>query len=270
MTPNAELDAAVAEALRRARVAWPAIAVDDREFAQALASRVTEGADPVAFLGTLHVEDVYLAIACAAGTQAALAEFEVRYAHEIRSTVRGMGYTETVADETLQTMRHALFVAGPGAQPKILNYRGEGTLGGWLRAVAARYAIRVGQKSTPAVTELCETVAAAHDDLEVDYLKRMYGATFQDAFREALDALDPADRLLLKQRFRHQLGVEDLGVFYGVHASTVSRRVALARELLVAAIRKAMMRRLGIDRDDVSSILRLIQSSVDITLSTVA
>jgi RNA polymerase sigma-70 factor (ECF subfamily) len=112
--------------------------------------------------------------------------------------------------------------------------------------------------------------AAADDDLELGYLKRRYAATFQEAFREALAAIPTKDRLLLKQRLRHHLSLEDMGAIYAVHASTVSRRVAEARERLVAETRDAMMRRLNVGRAEVSSILRLIYSEVDVTLSTVA
>ncbi len=71
-------------------------------------------------------------------------------------------------------------------------------------------------------------------------MKKQYGAAFERAFAQAFAALSVEDRLLLKQRLRHQLGVVELGKLYGVNAGTISRRVAAARERLVAATRSEM------------------------------
>ena len=73
-------------------------------------------------------------------------------------------------------------------------------------------------------------------------MKKTYGEVFQRAFAIALAAMSADDRLLLKQRFRHQLTVEDLGALHSVHAGTISRWVAAARERLVKATRAEMMR----------------------------
>jgi RNA polymerase sigma-70 factor (ECF subfamily) len=62
--------------------------------------------------------------------------------------------------------------------------------------------------------------------------------------------------------------VTELGVLHGVHASTISRWVTDARSRLVAGTRSAMMRRLRLGGPEVSSILRLIHSEIDISLST--
>jgi RNA polymerase sigma-70 factor (ECF subfamily) len=62
--------------------------------------------------------------------------------------------------------------------------------------------------------------------------------------------------------------VVELGALYGVHASTASRRVTEARDRLVAATRDVMMKRCNLGRAEVSSILRLIQSEIDLSLST--
>ena len=63
------------------------------------------------------------------------------------------------------------------------------------------------------------------------------------------------------------MGVVELGVLYGVNAGTISRRVAAACAALSEATRAIMMRELGVGRGDVSSVLRLIESQLEITLS---
>jgi hypothetical protein len=50
--------------------------------------------------------------------------------------------------------------------------------------------------------------SAPAGDLELEYMKKTYGEAFQRAFAVALAAMPADDRLLLKQRFRHQLTVD--------------------------------------------------------------
>jgi RNA polymerase sigma-70 factor (ECF subfamily) len=266
-----ELAEELASAIRRAREAWPGNEVDDERFAAELARRVPAGSSPAQALASIHVADVYLAVACALGNAFALAEFDRRHAPEIRSTVTRMGFSQSIADETLQVMREELFVVAPAREPRILNYAGASELRSWLRAVAARTGLRVGREPRHKTTELHEALSAANDDdLEIDYLKRTYGDLFQQVFAEALAGLEASERLLLKQRFSHQLSIEDLARLYGVHGSTASRRVTDARERLLMAVRDGMMQRLNVGRAEVSSILRLIHSQLDITLSSLA
>jgi RNA polymerase sigma-70 factor, ECF subfamily len=150
----------------------------------------------------------------------------------------------------------------------IASYGGRGALRQWLRAVASRTGLRLRPDPKRNVSLADDFAGAGADDLELDYLKRTYGPAFQESFREALEAMPQKTRLLLKQRFRHQLSIADLGALHGVHEATISRWVTTARAELVAATREAMMRRLRIGRGDVSSILRLIESRIDITLSS--
>jgi RNA polymerase sigma-70 factor (ECF subfamily) len=265
------LEEALAQALARARTACPGIGLDEATFAAEVGKRVPPDKGPLEALGEMHVGDIYLAVACAAGDGAALAELERRHGQEMRSTVTRMGFSASVADETLQVMRSELFVPAQGKPPRVLNYAGASELRSWLRAVAARTGLRVGRGAGPKTSELHEAVTkAADDDVEMEYLKRTYGELFQEVFVEALAAMAAGDRLLLKQRYRHEMSIEDLGSLYGVHASTISRRVTDTRERLLISIRDGMMRRLKVGRAEVSSILRLIQSRLDLSLSSVA
>jgi RNA polymerase sigma-70 factor (ECF subfamily) len=177
----------------------------------------------------------------------------------------------SVSDEAIQVMREELFVRSPGVVPRISNYSGRGDLRRWLRAVVGRTGLRLVAKRHPVQSPLQGSGAiAAEGDVEMDYLKRTYGAAFQLAFREALDSMPPKDRLLLKLRLRHGLGLEEIAAMNGVHFSTVSRWVADARERLVTATRERMMNNLKVGRAEADSILRLIQSQIDVTLSSMA
>jgi RNA polymerase sigma-70 factor (ECF subfamily) len=262
------LDVALEAVLAAARAAWPDLPVSEARFAEQVARLIAGDPAPVDALGQLHAADVYLAVGCADGVAGALAALERAYLPDLRATLSRMGLTASAIDETLQVVREELLVARPDAAPRILGYGGRGQLRGWLRAVAARTGLR-GFRRPQAHEELDgEVHATAGDDLELDYLKRTYGDVFRAAFRTAVGELSADDRVLLKQRFRHLVTVEELGALHGVHAGTISRWVAAARDRLVAGTRTVMMRELGVARADVSSILRLIQSEMEISLST--
>lgn len=272
--PAVELDAELSDALgaawAQAKAAWPGLRVEGERFAAQLARAVGDEADVVAALRAARSAELYFVVACAEGEGAALAEFERQHVPELRAVLSRMRLSPAIVDEALQVLREELFVARAGAAPKVLGYSGRGHLRGWLRSVAGRTALRVSRQvgRPPAADEFDEArVPATGNNLELEYLKRTYGPAFEAAFRAAFEELSPRDRLLLKQRLRHRLGIDELGALHGVDPSTASRWVTAARERLVSATRERMMRSLNVGRAEISSILRLIQSQVDINLT---
>ena len=241
--------------------------LSEEAFAAALVARLPADEDVLAALGVIHSADLYLALSCAAGDEVAHEVFERHLVPEIARSLARMRLADSVIEETLQRLREELLVSAPGKKPRILDYAARGELRRWLRAVAGRTGLRVVHR-TPKHVPLDDSLAVVDGrDLEIDFLRKKYGSVFREAFREALLALPADDRLLLKQRFRHHLTGDELGALHGVHASTISRRVTQARDALVTMTREAMMRRLNVGRAEVSSLLRLIQSDLDISLS---
>ncbi len=256
-------EASVSLVAASAAKAWPAIEVDLPAFAQRLATLAPDGAD----LAKLHASDLFLAFACSRGHAGALAALEASYLRELTGPLRKMGLDSAAIDETLQIVRHELLVAPPDKTPSILGYSGRGALKGWLRSVAARTALR-DRKRPERRDEYVEGLhTSPDDDLELAYMKKTYGAAFERACAKALAGLSVDDRLLLKQRFGHRLGVVELGKLYGVNAGTISRRVAAIREHLVEATRGRMTEELEVGTADLASILRLIESQLAISLS---
>lgn len=264
MTPA--FAAACRPLLDRARAAWPDVAVPEATFVDHLARVAGSERDVAGALVGLHAEDLYLALACALGDARALAAFERAHAETLRDALGRMRVTAAAADEAVQRMRQEILLPRGDRPPAIMGFSGKGPLRAWLRVIAGRIARR-DDGTPPGVSWNDAAAGVAGEDLELQYLKRTYGSSFEKAFRVALATLTPEARVLLKQRLRHGLTVEQLGAMHGVHASTVSRWVTDARERLVQATRDEMMRMLKVGRAEVSSILRLITSEVDITLS---
>ena len=264
-----ELEVALARVRAAAAAAWPALRAPTAAFDAHVAALVER--DP-ARTQDLVVSELYLAFACAGGDPAALAVLETAYLPELRPVLGRMGLASTDIDETLQVMREELLMPRANGPTRILGYAGRGSLKGWLRAVAARTGLRV--KAPPGGKVAIELDETAHadgiEDMELAFMKKQYGDAFHAAFGIAIAGLEAKDRLLLKQRFRYRLTVEELGRQHGVNAGTISRWVAAARERLAADTRAEMVRQLGLGRGDVSSIIRLIQSQLDVSLSALS
>ena len=170
--------------------------------------------------------------------------------------------------EALQILRTTLLLGGQaGGPPQLLDYAGRGPLRGWLRVVATRVAYKLARPVKHGLLVEHQVEAAAAGDLELQFLKKRYGDAFRSAFRASFGELPLADRLLLKQRFAQGMTVAELGVLHGVHGSTVSRWVSAGRERLIERTRESLGQRLHLGTGEVSSLLRLIHSEIDGSLS---
>ena len=217
--------------------------------------------------------DVELARACAAGDVEAQAALKQRYDKKLVSIVRGMGLDESLTVEVVQEVWIKLLVPVPPNGARIGTYSGTGSLGGWLRVVAARAALMALRSRTAPVESLDDALnqflESPSADPEVEYLKRLYSAEFREAFRAATAALTVRERNLLRHYFVSQLSVDQLGVMYGVHRATANRQVQKAREALVVATRAELAARLRISAESVESVIRLIESRIDLDLEPV-
>jgi len=101
---------------------------------------------------------------------------------------------------------------------------------------------------------------------EPEPMRLRYGAAFKAAFQSAIAALEPRQRLLLKLQFVDDLTVDQIGALYGVHRATAARWVARAREALFDETRRRLATELGLSARQLSSILDVVRSHVDVSL----
>lgn len=259
--------------LEEARAALPTVPLDDHAFAAHLAAVLPEEAsgDPLASrLGALRAADLYLAAACARGVPEALRVFEERFQPDVVAAIARTHPAPDLADEISARVRRKLLVAGDGGRaPRIAEYSGRGDLHGWVKVVAAREAIsavrRAPRESPSGDAERLADLLGG-DDPELEHLKRTYAAEFRDAFRTALAGLAVRERNLLRHQYVDGLSVDEVGAIYRVHRATAARWVAKAREELEAAVRAGLAARLRVRPAELESILRLVQSRLEVSL----
>lgn len=261
--PAEALEPVLRELARAARAGHPGLALDERAFAAELGRR---SAEPDArALQHLHAADLYLACAAGAGERAAALALDQRVAPEIEVALRRMRLPPAIHADVVQALRADLLTPG-GA---LASYAGRGDLGGWVRVVATRLALRhVGVAKRE--VELDDAVLGHAPDTALDpraaHLRQAYTAALKAAVAEALAALEPRPRNLLRQHLLDELSIDELAAIYRVHRATCARWLIDAREQVRKQTRRRLLERLGAPAAELDSFLRYLDSDLELSL----
>ncbi len=256
-------DDAIAAHWHAGVAAWPGVVVAADRFASEIARR--SGERIVAACGV----DLYLAIACSDGDAAAIQRCKDLARIETEGVARRLRATPDQAADVAADLSRVLFVDEPERPAAIRAFSGRGNLRAYVRVMATRDLIRAinrGRRETPIGDDEIIDRLATHDDPELGMLRAQYHGVVDGAMRAALGALDKRSRALLRYQVVDGWNVDQVGRVYGVHRATAARWIAAARETLGKAIRIELGKRLEIDPVEVASIVRLVQSRVDVSL----
>ncbi len=187
------------------------------------------------YLESLHVDDLALARACAAGQ-------DVAWEHFIGEQRPGLYRAATAiarADgrELADSLYADLFglTERDGQRRSLLDYfHGRSSLATWLRAVLAQRhvdAVRAARRVEPFDEGTARpTPQATTDPRDLDHARLT--RALHGAFASAVGALDPGEALRLACYYREQLTLAQIGRLLGEHEATVSRKLARARKRL--------------------------------------
>ncbi len=273
--PSAAWRGALDEVLQAVARALPRLPPPDAGFATHLAARIPATAEPGAALAALDVPDLHLAYWCARGDAKALAEFDQRYGRELDRALRRSRNTGVDPEDLRQRLYERLLVAAEGEPPRILGYAGRGTLRGWLRITTTRLVINAvrdhGRRPASRTEDDDELlgrflVARAEDDPEFGYLRAHHREALSRALADAFDSLEPRDRNVLRYSVLDQLSNEQIGKFYGVHRATAFRWRQDAQRALVEGVRASLRTRLQLDRAELDTLLRNVESRLDLSI----
>jgi RNA polymerase sigma-70 factor, ECF subfamily len=251
------------EAIAACARAWPDVRIEP----SVLRERLRE-------LGPVedrHLAGLCLAAACLAGDPAAQRALDRLIRAEAERVVGELRQPAWLSDEVHQELSQRLLVAAPGSAPRLATYAGQAALGRWLGVAAMRTAlnlIRGARPETPLDDD--HDVADALLPPELAVVRDRYGSEVEHAIRAAFDALDSArDRNLLRMYYLERIGLDQLGQMFGVHGSTVSRWLTALRASVLEDVRGRLGERLGLAGNfaDVDSLIRAVQSQLDLTLS---
>jgi RNA polymerase sigma-70 factor len=167
------------------------------------------------FIAELQVTDLYLALACARGSEHAWWEFDQSYRRYIERIARHLASVETDAEEVIDSVYVELYgtrVVEGVRQSKFATYTGRGTLRGWLRTVVWHAVIDMhrARHDEISIEDWSESGGETHDrpgwraearggeGAMVDRIAReRYAAATVEALNAGLSTLDDHEKLLL-------------------------------------------------------------------------
>jgi RNA polymerase sigma-70 factor, ECF subfamily len=271
-TDRAELEALLAGQLAEAEARWPEVSVDRRRFVTHWAAQLGRAGDVGAALEQLHLSDLYLAFACAEGDTCALRSFGTLLS-SVAGAVRSVDGAPSFVDEILQRLRTRVLVPEDGRSARILDYAGRGSLENWLRAGALRLALNARRDARRGPEPLPDASlwepAAPTVERTLELLRGQYAAEFGSALRDAFGSLEPGERNVLRMHFLEGLSLNQIAAMYQVNKSTISRRMAKARETLLERTRAQLERALALPAKELDSLLEQLGPRLDLSLSSV-
>jgi RNA polymerase sigma-70 factor (ECF subfamily) len=257
--------ARVREAIAACARAWPDVRIDP----EVLRARLRDA-------GTVderHLADLCLATACLTGDPGAQRALDRMIRAEAKRVVGELRQPAWLVDEVHQELGQRLLVAGADTAPRLATYAGQAALGRWLGVAAMRTALNLLRGARPeAPLDDDHEVADAILPPELAVVRDRYRAEVEQAIRAAFDALDSArDRNLLRMYYLERVGLDQLGQMFGVHGSTVSRWLTALRASVLEDVRGRLGERLGLAGNfaDIDSLIRAVQSQLDLTLSRI-
>jgi RNA polymerase sigma-70 factor (ECF subfamily) len=254
--------------LAAAREHWPHIQLD-RASASQRARYVASGAH------SIHYADLALAWAALAGDPSALRAIEKTLREEATRAILALRRPTWQAEEVRQELALRMLVVGERKEPTLATYAGRSALGRWVGVAAMRTALNLGRRGNreDPLDELEDgSLAAAAPRIapELAIVRARYKGEVEQAMREAFeDVRDVQDRNLLRFYYLDRIELEPLGKLFGVHGSTISRRLSALRTQIAEATRVRLVERLGMEGHtaDVASLIRAVHSDFDLSLS---
>jgi len=167
-----------------------------------------------------------------------------------------------------QGLRVRLLVSEGGGPPRIAGYSGRGPLAGWVRMAATRLGLDLRRRERPDARDQDEqSIEAREDDAELQYLKTRYAAELSEALQSTLAALSARTANVLRLHYQEGMTVDAIGTMYRVSGRTVQRWLAEARRTILTETRRLLSVRLGLTDSRLDSLIGLVRSRLDISLS---
>ncbi|HHH31070.1 MAG TPA: sigma-70 family RNA polymerase sigma factor [Polyangiaceae bacterium] len=238
----------------------------DADFARYVAARLVTDDGIEAGLDRLELSDLRLAFDCARGEPEALARFREAMTPAVHAVARRFAGLQP--DDLEQQIFEKLLVPRD-EPPQITKYAGRGKLAKWVQTVALRASqSRARRKQAQPVEDVGALADRVVDfeDPELATLKGIYRAQFKEAFVEAFEGLSARQRTMLRMELIDGLTIDAMAKLYSVHGATISRWRTELRNTLLAETRRVFERRLNVSREEFQSILRLIDSRLEVSL----
>jgi RNA polymerase sigma-70 factor (ECF subfamily) len=217
----------------------------------------------------MDLEEIALARAVAAGDAAAIRELETRYITPIRPALRAMSINDADIADVEQTVRVKLLVGDASRPARLVDYAGQGKLGGLVRVALVREALSVLRRrksASQSSEDWLEELSSPDDDPALVRTKEAHRAAFKAAFEEAVRRLEPRDHALLRLHLVRHQSIDQVGTVYGVHRATAARWIDAAKRSLRSLTMKVLGERHDLRGPDLERVVDLIESRIELSI----
>jgi RNA polymerase sigma-70 factor len=236
----AECEGAMSEIFARCKKNQPNFAVSEeylknsltrtaRKYLLSNASENVSVADVKDFLGQIHADDLFMALACAGGDERAWWEFDHQHRAYMERVAHHLASTEIDAEEVIHTVYSELYgmrVVDGERVSKFATFSGRGSLRGWLRTVIWHSIVDLHRASHDEVSldEMTENVGEGHthasfaemalggeDEMIEKIAKDRYRKATVTAIENAFANLDNHEKLLLMYYHVENMKLREIG-----------------------------------------------------------
>jgi len=248
---------------------WEPSMLDARRepFCRWLGKKCEDARSFSSWLGGLHLSDLFLAFAVGQSDPEAVRELREKW---VLPAARRIASPSHRADELAAVVLAHLVVSVADHEARILSYSGRGPLTAWVHMVSRRKSIEMARgvsvKTTEAEDYLKRSTAVL--DPELDLLKFRYAKRFNEALELALRELPASDANLLYLTGVKRVSLGAVAKMEGVSVRTIQRRIGAVRTHVFEDTKRAREFLQASDAE-MSSLLALVQSQLDVTLHRV-
>ena len=255
---------AIEQAFARGKQAYPGLDVD-LVTVRAHAERVLGEAPEWDW--RRFAAELYLCCGCARGDVEATRVLEADALPHVVKAISRIDPEPEFIEEALQILRGKLLV---GPRAKVADYAARGPLIAWLSVAAARVAldlIRSRNARKLQHADLPDRLAQTDVSPLNDIVKSRYADSFQRALKEAISALPPRERNLLRLQLVGRCSIDQLGRMYLVHRATAARWLESARNRVFESVRDQMKMEHHLTDREFDSIARGVRSQLDLSIT---
>jgi RNA polymerase sigma-70 factor (ECF subfamily) len=216
----------------------------------------------------LHLQELVLARACAAGNEAAWEAFLLRSREKLYSAAHHIAREESAARELADSLYSDLFgtaVREGKRVSKLDFYTGRGSLEGWLRTVLGQEYVNRYRSHKRLVSLEEQEEAGAQYAAPAAEPQQGADPRLLAAVEEALAALKAEDRFLLASYYLDQRTLAEVGRALGIHASNVSRRLEKVAGGLRERVRNSLCKQ-GLDRRQAEELMEVDVRDLEVNI----
>jgi RNA polymerase sigma-70 factor (ECF subfamily) len=222
------------------------------------AARAGSDREKHGYAETLHLEDLALACACAAGSEAAWEHFVREFRpllYRAADATDPSGGARELAD-SLYADLYGL-TERDGVRRSLFTYfHGRSSLATWLRAVLAQRfvdRVRAAKRTVPLPEEPGSVLEAPASPVDPD--RRRWVALAREGLARALAGLVDRDRLRLASYYAQDMTLAHIGRMLGEHEATVSRHLARTRRRVREDVERFLREEAKLSDHDVGACL---------------